>query len=418
MLTKGQILIFAFTYITYGSIYMTRKPFSVVKSNFKEDTGYGTSELGMIDTAFLVAYAIGQFSCGALGDRYGPKIVLILGFFGSALSTYLFAQSSNYNSLISLWFVNGFAQAGAFPMMMKVLQPWFSSTQRGSILGFWTTCQQIGGIASTAWAASLSSQGWRVACATPALFVGISAIILIFLPQSQTSKSRMDYNSPISASLASSEKILSFREVLALPGILPLGVAYFCIKLVRYTLLFWLPYYLAVELKMSLKSAGILSTIFDIGGAIGSVGCGVIADKYLKGKRILILLPCCILTGLALLPFDILSRSSPVLNALVMLIAGLAVAAPDSMLGGACTGDACDAANAKQALGTAAGITNGIGSIGAILQGFLASSLVDRFGWAGLFAALGTLSLAAAGVLSKLSIRDYKSFKDHSNKVI
>ena len=48
------------------------------------------------------------------------------------------------------------------------------------------------------------------------------------------------------------------------PGLLGLCAAYFCVKLVRYTLLFWLPLYLHEHLGFTAPQAGFAATLFDV----------------------------------------------------------------------------------------------------------------------------------------------------------
>src|SRR5262245_59563916 len=79
-----QVRAFALTWVSYASVYFTRKNLAVVKSRLHEDLGITTKQLGAIDFSYLVVYAIGQFLSGVLGDRIGPRRLLALGMLGSA----------------------------------------------------------------------------------------------------------------------------------------------------------------------------------------------------------------------------------------------------------------------------------------------------------------------------------------------
>ena len=57
------------------------------------------------------------------------------------------------------WGVNGFFQAMGFPLVMKALAPWFTSEQRGTVLGFWTTSQQVGGTLATTFSGFVAAGG-------------------------------------------------------------------------------------------------------------------------------------------------------------------------------------------------------------------------------------------------------------------
>lgn len=69
-----------------------------------------------------------------------------------------------------------------------------------------------------------------------------------------------------------------------LPFVLSCSLGYFLIKLIRYSLLFWLPFFLAKEAHLHASTAGYASMIFDIGGIGGAVFGGFLADRVMKGK--------------------------------------------------------------------------------------------------------------------------------------
>lgn len=66
--------------------------------------------------------------------------------------------------------------------------------------------------------------------------------------------------------------------------ILLCSCAYFFVKFVRYTLAFWLPFFLCRHCSLSVMSAGFSSMIFDVGGVMGAVLGGIVADRLLGGE--------------------------------------------------------------------------------------------------------------------------------------
>src|SRR5262245_25208031 len=106
---RMQVRVFALTWISYASYYLGRKGLSVVKSRIDDELHVGVTALGAIDTAYLVAYAIGQFVCGALGDRWGARRMIAWGMLASAAACLVFGASS------SVWiFLAAFAANGLF----------------------------------------------------------------------------------------------------------------------------------------------------------------------------------------------------------------------------------------------------------------------------------------------------------------
>lgn len=72
------------------------------------------------------------------------------------------------------------------------------------------------------------------------------------------------------------------------------------------------------------------------------------------------------------------------------------IAGPDSVLGGVACTDVCEAAGVgSSVLTTASGIVNGVGSVGAILQGTVVLFVTETYGWTALFHVLAVLCAAA-----------------------
>jgi len=183
-----------------------------------------------------------------------------------------------------------------------------------------------------------------------------------------------------------------FMTVVKLPGVVPLGVSYLFVKLVRYALMFWLPLYLHRQKGYAVDEAAYFSTLFDVGGMIGSLGIGKLSDGLFKGKRVLMAAIMCWGTAMALVASNTVKEGDKVMEGVMLMLIGAMIGGPDSVLGGACTQDTCERAGASAAvLATACGITNGFGSVGAIAQGPISAYLTDEYGWSTLFNFLGVL---------------------------
>ncbi|OEH76754.1 zinc finger protein 36 family 3 protein [Cyclospora cayetanensis] len=75
------------------------------------------------------------------------------------------------------------------------------------------------------------------------------------------------------------------------------ALGFFCVKFVRCSLAFWLQYFLCREGAMPVAAAGFGSVLFDVGGAVGAVGAGLLADKLLKGRRLTLAALLCVGTS-------------------------------------------------------------------------------------------------------------------------
>src|SRR6185369_9015557 len=57
------------------------------------------------------------------------------------------------------------------------------------------------------------------------------------------------------------------------------GICYFFLKLIRYSLLLWLPYYLEKVLHYEKMRAAGFSTSFEVGGIAGTIVIGILSDR-------------------------------------------------------------------------------------------------------------------------------------------
>src|ERR1019366_5747361 len=286
-----------------------------------------------------------------LGDRVGARRLVGFGMLAAAGASFAFGLWSAGALFLVTAPGNGFAQSTGGPGNVKAMQEGTSVESRGRVMGVWATCYQVGGIAATAFAAwLLGHYGWRAAYFGPAAVLAAVAIaVFVFVRPGPSAPRPGEY-----AESAGAER----RAVALSATVWWYGGSYFFIKLIRYSLLFWLPYYLETVLQYGAGEAGYFSTSFEIGGVCGTMALGALSDR-LRG-----------------VPRSVLCAAS---------LLGLA-AAQD--LGG------------RQAAALAIGMINGLGSVGAVSQEFITRGVSHAFGWNAVFYVLLVSAVAAAALLA------------------
>jgi sugar phosphate permease len=150
--------IFAATWLSYFGFYFCRKPFYIVKSALASELNISGEQLGTIGAAYLVAYTIGQFAMGALGQQLGARVLLLGGMGLSILLNIGMGLSGSFESLLLLMALNGLAQASGWSGNVGTMAAWFGRAERGRVMGIWATNFQAGGVAANALAAFVLSQ--------------------------------------------------------------------------------------------------------------------------------------------------------------------------------------------------------------------------------------------------------------------
>jgi sugar phosphate permease len=395
---------FVLTWVAYASYYLGRKNLSVVKTRLATE-GITKPEMAAIDTGYLIAYALSQVLSGFLGDRIGARRLIGFGMLASAAACVVFGASSTALMLFVAFTANGLAQATGWPGTNKAIADVTTIETRGRFMGVWSTCYQVGGLVATALATwLLATFGWRQAFFAPAAWIALwGVVVLVALPTGRgalpepvspappTSAEQLDESPARSADIEEAHE----PSLLRLPALYCYAASYFCIKLIRYSLLFWLPFFLHEALHYSEKSSGYLSIGFEVGGIVGTLVFGSVSDRLRHVPRARVAAVGLVGLAAALVVYARAAAIGPLAGFVSLCFVGAFLFGPDSLVGGAC---AQDLGGSRRA-GAAVGIVNGVGSVGAVLQGFLTAYVSNRWGWPTLFDGFVGLALLGAVVL-------------------
>ncbi|OLP00970.1 MFS transporter [Mycolicibacterium porcinum] len=402
-----RIQIFAVTWIAYAGFYFTRQAFSVAKLGILEDPILSThltkSVMANLDAAYLAAYAVGQFVWGQVSDRFGPRVVILGGLAISAIATVFMGLLPALVFLLPLMIVQGLAQSTGWSPTLSNMAQFFSIGERGRVLGLWSTNYAFGGLVAApilGWVAYDVFGTWRAAFfAGAAVVAAVFVLVLLFqrnrpqdvgLPPIEEYHAKEDIaaldDSPEAEAVA--EPTPSWREslkvVLSDSMVRTLGASYFLLKPARYAILLWGPVIVAERLVDGDKFQAVtIPVAFGIAGVVAPILLGRISDRMFSARRV----PACvislgILVAVLALFGPLTATGNPWIMVAVLGVIGLSVYGADAMI--SCVA-AVDFGTSKHA-GTAAGLINCCGSVGAILGGLLPGYLSTTtlfYGFAG-----------------------------------
>ncbi|XP_043670632.1 glucose-6-phosphate exchanger SLC37A2 isoform X2 [Vespula pensylvanica] len=486
--------IFALTYLSYTCYHMTRKPISVVKnvlslncSNLSPppdiiindtnrdtwcdwapfDTSNAPALLGMLDSAFLFAYAAAMFLSGFIAERVNLRYFISLGMLTSGISCYLFGIARSYK-IHNLWYfilvqaAGGVFQTSGWPGVVTVVGNWFGKGKRGLIFGIWNSHTSLGNILGTLIAAKFVESDWGLSFMIPGAIMGLAGfIIFLFLVPTPTDVGcslpnsigyrQFDANSSDEdsiedveeshtngeddlASLRSEtspmlstnrrlhnharENAIGFFGAINIPGVLEYSSSLFFAKLVSYTLLYWLPLYIAVSSTYSTTLSAYLSALFDVGGIAGAIVAGILSDY--SGMSAL---TCAVMLGFAiptLFIYDYLESMSLSISILLLLTTGLLVNGPYALITTAVSaelGTHPSLGDSSKALATVTAIIDGTGSIGAAVGPLLTGFVSQWAGWHNVFYMLMFANMLALLFLSRLVYKDIRLYAQRRRAV-
>ncbi|CAI0404831.1 unnamed protein product [Linum tenue] len=399
------------------------------------DGANGTGLLGEVDLAFLAVYAMGMYFSGHLGDRMNLRIFLTIGMVGTGVFTSLFgagywADIHNFYYFLAVQMLAGLFQSTGWPSVVAVVGNWCGKKKRGLIMGIWNAHTSIGNISGSLIAAAMLSYGWGWSFVVPGFVIAfVGLLVFLFLPVNPSSVGadrveEDESSSPkksngeevglteplLSSSFKGKQEAVGFIEAWKIPGVAPFALCLFFSKLVAYTFLYWLPFYIshtAIDGKyLSSGTAGNLSTLFDVGGVVGGILAGHISDR-LNARAITAagFMYCAIP---ALYFYRSYGNVSLTMNIVLMLITGMFVNGPYALITTAVSADLGTHSSLKgnsRALATVTAIIDGTGSVGAAI-GPLLTGYISATSWSAVFTMLMGAAFVAGLLLTKLVIAE------------
>ena len=277
--------------------HASRKPPSIVKSvlnptNEQRELGEagwapfngpdGNRLLGQADLAFLAAYSIGMFFSGHIGDSMDLRIFLTYGMVGSGIFVTLFGMGRGWGIHTMSYYVcvqilAGIFQSTGWPSVVSVMGNWFGKSKRGLIMGVWNAHTSIGNILGSLLSAMmLRYADWGGAFIINGLLTVLVGLLvygfLVVAPEdaghpsphgaagaAAADKDGKDGGSGFSkdssppgvspgplegAQMRRKPQAAGFAAALRIPGVITFSLCLFFTKLVAYTFLYWLPFYI------------------------------------------------------------------------------------------------------------------------------------------------------------------------------
>lgn len=378
--------IFAITWLAYAGFYFVRQAFSVAKLGILEDPAVNTvlteRALGVIDAVYLAAYAAGQFLWGMWADRFGPRVVVIGGMIGAVVAACVLGVSSALLVFGGAMVLQGLSQSAGWAPLCKNMGNFFTVKERGRVLGLWSTNYAFGGLAAPpflGWIAYSVFDSWRVAFLAGAASLAVVLVLFLIFQRNSPKDVGLEEHAQHTADAAEETAapeapaartgLALYRETLRDRMVLTLGIAYFLLKPARYAILLWGPVIVSRRLpEIDKVGATLIPIAFGVAGVLAPILVGWLSDRIFQSRRV----PACVialgvLTAALALFMPLTAAGSVYVMIAVLAVIGLSVYAADAMI--SCVA-AVDFGSAKGA-GTAAGLVNGCGSIGAILGGLL-----------------------------------------------
>lgn len=380
----------------YSLYYVCRTSLNVMKKPILDSGMLDATQLGVIGSALLFAYAIGKLVNGFIADHSNIKRFMatgllvstlanltmgIIGLFGSNnefLGEAVIPSTAVFIIFAIMWGVNGWSQSMGAPPAIIALSRWFPLSRRGTFYGFFSASHNIGEWLSFIFVGSLVAvAGWQWGFFGSALAGAIGVVVILF----------MMHDTPESKGLPPIEVLTGEKvevkkqdesvgdiqkQVLRTPAVWILALASAFMYISRYSLNSWGILFLQEEKGFSLESATFIISINALLGIVGTVLAGWMSDVLFKGDRKMPAFVSGVMLSISYIIF-IYGGNEYWVNVASMVLFGIAIGVLIAFLGGLMAVDIVP----RKATGAALGIVGMASYIAAGLQDVISGWLID-----------------------------------------
>lgn len=168
--------------------YVYRTINAVISPDLVRDLDLVPSSLGLLTSAYLLAFGLLQLPVGILLDRYGPRRVEPVLLVIAALGAALFAMAESLAGLTVARAVIGAGVCAALMAPLKALAVWYPPDRQASYAGWIMVAGGVGALTSTVpIELALRVSHWRVVFAVLAVITLLSALaIYLRVPDIET----------------------------------------------------------------------------------------------------------------------------------------------------------------------------------------------------------------------------------------
>lgn len=258
--------------------YADRHLFAILIPQIKLEFGASDALLGLLSgPAFVIPYILFSLPIARLGDRWSKRGVVALSATVWGAASAVSGMANQFGQLALARIVIGTGEAGSMPSSQAIVAGLFPPQRRSLAIGLLSSTTYLGlivgltggGLVAQVW-------GWRAAFLALSAPVAIMALLL-WLTGTRTGHPSDDATGAPQASETLGQTIRAFY---ANPGLrlLALGIGVF--HVFAYAATTWLPAYFVRSQGMTvLEAAAWLGIGGAAGGAIGSLGGGLLADR-------------------------------------------------------------------------------------------------------------------------------------------
>ncbi len=243
--------------------------------------------MGLVFTAFATAYALFEIPSGFLGDRLGPRNVLLRIVIWWSIFTALTGRAWNFASLWVTQFLFGAGEAGCYPNIARAFSIWLPQPERVRAQGIiWLSSRWGGAFTPLLVAFLFQFMDWRLAFLVFGCFGALWTVAFAWWfrdnPRDKKGVNQAELDLLKNNAPPAPHGGIPWADLFGSRTVVLLCVQYFAISFTWYFLITWAPTFIDERFHLDVTRSVLLKTLPLLMGGIGSFTCGLLAKPMAR----------------------------------------------------------------------------------------------------------------------------------------
>lgn len=356
-------------------MYADRTILNPVMGQIAEEFNLTNTQLGLVNSLFFLTYALTQIPFGIVGDKYGRKVVISIGFVLFGITTYLSGIASAFGVFMIYRALTGAGEGAyygpAYAMATEAI-PTKKITLGTAIINSGMAFGTSGGYLLSSKLVLENGEHWSkpfYIMAIPTVIVGILFYVLlkekVVRPEDQTNINENKVKE-------TPKQKVSLKTIFSNKNLVCTFILCFFSIYANFVIITWLPRFLQVERGFEGTSVGFIASLVPWASIPGALIFANLSDKFKATKKfVFFLVPISLLAV-----FGIAFVTNKSLLIVVLIVYGLTgKLALDPILVAYITKNA-----PKASLSTTLSVYNFVGMSGSIIAPYLTGWIADTLG--------------------------------------
>ena len=267
--------------------YIDRVALSNSRKQVATSLHLSDAQMGYIFAAFAVAYALFEIPSGFMGDRLGPRRVMLRIVIWWSIFTAVTGQAWNFLSLWITQFLFGAGEAGCYPNIARAFSTWLPQQERVRAQGIiWMSSRWGGAFTPLIMAILFRYVDWRLAFAAFGV-LGVFWTVAFAMwfrdnPREKRGVNQAELDLLRNNAPPAAHGGVPWRDLFASRTVVLLCAQYFAVSFTWYFLITWAPTFVDERFHLDVTRSTFLKMLPLLMGGIGSMTCGLMSKPLAR----------------------------------------------------------------------------------------------------------------------------------------